>query len=74
MVRFIGACTSRPNLCIVCELMPGGSVSDLLRRVRTRVIVFELMPGGSVCDLQRKVRQGVMPACGWRGSVRCWEK
>ena len=38
VVRFIGACTSRPNLCIVCELMPGGSVSDLLRRVRKRVM------------------------------------
>lgn len=43
VVRFIGACTRRPNLCIVCELMPGGSVSDLLRRVR-RVMVS----GGSV--------------------------
>ena len=38
VVRFIGACTTRPNLCIVCELMPGGSVSDLLRRVRKGVM------------------------------------
>ena len=25
VVQFIGACTQKPNLCIVFEFMPGGS-------------------------------------------------
>ena len=46
VVRFIGACTIRPNLCIVCELMPGGSVFDLLRRVRKGVMPLFCVWGG----------------------------
>ena len=34
VVQFIGACTRKPNLCIVVEYMPGGSVYDYMRRVR----------------------------------------
>ena len=33
VVQFIGACTKRPNLCIVFEFMTGGSVFDHLRQV-----------------------------------------
>jgi serine/threonine protein kinase len=32
VVQFIGACTHSPNLCIVFEYMPGGSVFDWVRR------------------------------------------
>mmetsp|Transcript_21197 Transcript_21197/g.63782 ORF Transcript_21197/g.63782 Transcript_21197/m.63782 type:complete len:615 (-) Transcript_21197:1774-3618(-) len=32
VVQFIGACTRKPNLCIVVEYMPGGSVYDYMRR------------------------------------------
>lgn len=34
VVQFIGACTIKPNLCIVFEYMSGGSVYDFIRRVR----------------------------------------
>lgn len=34
VVQFIGACTRKPNLCIVFEFMSGGSVYDYIRRVR----------------------------------------
>ena len=33
VVQFIGACTRKPNLCIVFEFMSGGSVYDYMRRV-----------------------------------------
>lgn len=33
VVQFIGACTRKPNLCIVFEFMPGGSVYDYMRKV-----------------------------------------
>lgn len=33
VVQFIGACTRKPNLCIVFEFMSGGSVYDYIRRV-----------------------------------------
>ncbi|KAL7118478.1 hypothetical protein ACP275_02G004100 [Erythranthe tilingii] len=32
VVQFIGACTKPPNLCIVTEYMPGGSVYDYLHK------------------------------------------
>lgn len=32
VVQFIGACTRKPNLCIVFEYMSGGSVYDFIRR------------------------------------------
>ena len=31
VVQFIGACTRRPSLCIVCEFLPGGSAFDWMR-------------------------------------------
>lgn len=34
VVQFIGACTRRPNLCIVFEFMAGGSIYDYMRKVR----------------------------------------
>lgn len=36
IVQFIGACTQKPNLCIVFEFMSGGSVYDYIRKVRRR--------------------------------------
>ncbi len=33
VVQFIGACTRKPNLCIVFEYMSGGSLYDYVRRV-----------------------------------------
>lgn len=33
VVQFIGACTKKPNLCIVFEFMPCGSMYDHLRKV-----------------------------------------
>ncbi|CAA7400271.1 unnamed protein product [Spirodela intermedia] len=32
VVRFIGACTNPPNLCIVTEYMPGGNLYDFLHK------------------------------------------
>ncbi|KAJ6685252.1 SERINE/THREONINE-PROTEIN KINASE TNNI3K-RELATED [Salix purpurea] len=32
VVRFIGACTTSPHLCIVTEFMPGGSLYDYLHK------------------------------------------
>lgn len=32
VVQFIGACTKPPNLCILTEFMPGGSVYDFLHK------------------------------------------
>ncbi|KAF5826901.1 kinase-like domain-containing protein [Dunaliella salina] len=39
MVQFIGACTRKPNLCIVFEFMAGGSVYDYIRRVSVARII-----------------------------------
>lgn len=33
IVQFIGACTQKPNLCIVFEFMSNGSVYDYIRKV-----------------------------------------
>ena len=33
VVQFIGACTRKPNLCIVFEFMSGGSMYDYMRKV-----------------------------------------
>ncbi len=37
VVQFIGACTRRPNLCIVFEFMAGGSIYDYMRKVQLAV-------------------------------------
>lgn len=39
VVQFIGACTRKPNLCIVFEFMSGGSVYDCIRREGTLPLV-----------------------------------
>ena len=41
VVQFIGACTRRPNLCIVFEFMAGGSIYDYMRKV-CHLLVLEL--------------------------------
>ncbi|KAK9757414.1 hypothetical protein RND81_01G161300 [Saponaria officinalis] len=43
VVRFIGACTKSPNLCIVTEYMPGGSLYNYLHRNRKNVKLSELL-------------------------------
>ena len=40
VVQFIGACTRRPNLCIVFEFMAGGSIYDYMRKVQPAVKVY----------------------------------
>jgi len=35
LVSFIGVCLQPPNLCIVTEYMPGGSLHNLLHKVKT---------------------------------------
>ncbi|XP_074272539.1 serine/threonine-protein kinase STY46-like isoform X2 [Silene latifolia] len=43
VVRFIGACTKSPNLCIVTEYMPGGSLYNYLHRNRKNLQLSELL-------------------------------
>uniref|UniRef100_A0A803NJ03 non-specific serine/threonine protein kinase n=2 Tax=Cannabis sativa TaxID=3483 RepID=A0A803NJ03_CANSA len=43
VVRFIGACTKFPNLCIVTEFMPGGSLYDYLHKNRNVVKLPQLL-------------------------------
>lgn len=40
VVQFIGACTRKPNLCIVVEYMPGGSVYDYMRKVPSPTLLY----------------------------------
>ena len=71
VVRFIGACTSRPNLCIVCELMPGGSVSDLLRRVRKGVMPVCRGGEGGQREILGRLRSMVLVPAGGDNNVTC---
>ncbi len=48
VVQFIGACTRRPNLCIVFEFMAGGSIYDYMRKVHSRI--------GTLADNQSSAR------------------
>ncbi|XP_050365202.1 serine/threonine-protein kinase STY46-like [Argentina anserina] len=43
VVRFIGACTKSPHLCIVTEYMPGGSLYDYLHKSRNVLKLSELL-------------------------------
>ena len=49
VVQFIGACTERPNLCIVFEYMRGGSVYDFIRRSGPLRITAVLKIAVEVC-------------------------
>eukprot|EP00930_Biecheleria_cincta_P082443 TRINITY_DN72178_c0_g1_i1.p1 TRINITY_DN72178_c0_g1~~TRINITY_DN72178_c0_g1_i1.p1 ORF type:complete len:1736 (-),score=337.57 TRINITY_DN72178_c0_g1_i1:53-5203(-) len=39
LVGFIGACLTPPNLCIITEFMPGGSLHHLLHKAKTPLTV-----------------------------------
>ncbi|XP_010680490.1 serine/threonine-protein kinase STY46 isoform X2 [Beta vulgaris subsp. vulgaris] len=43
VVRFIGACTKSPDLCIVTEYMPGGSLYNYLHKNKRALKVSELL-------------------------------
>lgn len=43
VVRFIGACTKSPHLCIVTEYMPGGSLYDYLHKNHNGVKLSQLL-------------------------------
>ncbi|XP_021760999.1 serine/threonine-protein kinase STY46-like [Chenopodium quinoa] len=43
VVRFIGACTKSPDLCIVTEYMPGGSLYNYLHKNRRALKLSELL-------------------------------
>ena len=49
VVQFIGACTERPNLCIVFEYMRGGSVYDYIRKSGPLRISLVLRIAVEVC-------------------------
>ena len=54
VVQFIGACTRKPNLCIVFEFMPCGSVYDFLRKVSTDFLSIDSL--FAVCaDTHRRI-------------------
>ncbi|XP_004141017.2 serine/threonine-protein kinase STY8 isoform X1 [Cucumis sativus] len=43
IVRFVGACTSSPHLCIVTEYMPGGSLYDYLHKNHCVLKLLQLL-------------------------------
>ncbi|XP_048226692.1 serine/threonine-protein kinase STY8 isoform X3 [Ricinus communis] len=50
IVRFIGACTKSPHLCIVTEYMPGGSLYDYLHKNHNVLKLPQLLKFGiDVC-------------------------
>lgn len=49
VVQFIGACTQKPNLCIVFEFMSGGSVYDYIRRAGPLRVATVLKIALEVC-------------------------
>lgn len=49
VVQFIGACTRKPNLCIVFEFMSGGSVYDYMRKGGQLKLSTVLKIGTEVC-------------------------
>jgi len=52
IVQFTGACTSRPNLCIVFEYMNNGSLYDIIRREGG-------LPAGTVIKIALSVARGM---------------
>jgi len=53
LVSFVGACLQPPNLCIVTEYMPGGSLHHLLHKARTPLML------GQQAKLALQVCEGV---------------
>ncbi len=59
VVQFIGACTRKPNLCIVVEYMPGGSVYDYMRKVQLNIsdasacYASSLSPCNAACVIEQ---------------------
>ena len=51
VVQFIGACTRKPNLCIVVEYMPGGSVYDYMRKVHNNDCCLCIAMMSRLCQL-----------------------
>ncbi|KAI3428796.1 hypothetical protein D9Q98_007615 [Chlorella vulgaris] len=49
IVQFIGACTQKPNLCIVFEFMSGGSVYDYIRKAGSLRVGTVLKIAVEVC-------------------------
>ncbi|BDA41364.1 Serine/threonine-protein kinase STY17 [Coccomyxa sp. Obi] len=49
VVQFIGACTKKPNLCIVFEFMAGGSIYDYMRKAGQLKLSLVLKIGTEVC-------------------------
>lgn len=49
VVQFIGACTQRPNLCIVFEYMHGGSVFDYIRKAGQLPVLVIMRIALEVC-------------------------
>eukprot|EP00891_Asterochloris_glomerata_P000437 jgi/Astpho2/437/fgenesh1_pm.00011_%23_16_t len=49
VVQFIGACTQKPNLCIVFEFMAGGSIFDHMRKGNQLKLIAVLKVGTEVC-------------------------
>lgn len=45
VVQFIGACTRKPNLCIVFEFMPCGSMYDYLRKASAYHLLVKATTG-----------------------------
>jgi len=52
IVQFIGACTSKPNLCIVFEYMSNGSLYDIIRKEGG-------LPPGTVTKVALSVARGM---------------
>jgi serine/threonine protein kinase len=51
LVSFIGACLTPPNLCIVTEFMPGGSLHHLLHKAKTVLqLTSQAKIGLHVCE------------------------
>ena len=63
VVQFIGACTRKPNLCIVFEFMSGGSMYDYMRKARPRLRLFAHHRLRKACHT-RHVLHGAWRWCG----------
>lgn len=65
VVQFIGACTQKPNLCIVFEFMAGGSIFDHMRKVGSlcSAVPCGALPVASYCCLAAAHGTGCCTAC-----------